>query len=267
MRRASGRSEVTTNTAVPSSASSVMIRWISSFAPTSTPWVGSASTSSPGRSTSCRASTTFCAFPPDIAPIAWRSDGVLTASRLIMSLATDRSRPRSIHTLPLDSSGRWPAEMLKAIDWNENMPCSFRFAGSSAMPSRWAWPGDRGEMGWPSSRISPTSARSIPYSVAAISLTPDPISPYSATISPGRTTTFTSWNSPARPNPSNSSRGVAAGSICRSWWVSVKMPPTISSTTLRTERSSIGYVPTVRPSRITVTSWAILNSSSSRCEM
>ena len=95
MRSASGRSEVTTRTAVPFSASSVMIRWISSLAPTSTPWVGSASTSTSGRSTSCRASTTFWALPPDIAPIACRSCGVFTASRLIRSWATVRSLARS----------------------------------------------------------------------------------------------------------------------------------------------------------------------------
>ena len=42
------RSDVTTSTAEPLSASSVMMRWISSLAPTSTPWVGSASTSTLG---------------------------------------------------------------------------------------------------------------------------------------------------------------------------------------------------------------------------
>ena len=140
MRSASGRSEVTTSTAVPFSASSVMIRWISSLAPTSTPCVGSASTSTSGRSTSWRASTTFCAFPPDMALIGCRSCGVRTASRLIMSRATVRSRARSTKVPKRDSSFRCPAEMLNAIDWKPNIPSSLRFAGSSAMPSFCASP-------------------------------------------------------------------------------------------------------------------------------
>ena len=41
----------------------------------------------------------------------------------------------------------------------------------------------------------------------------------------------------------------------------------MSSATLRTESSPIGYVPIVCPSRMTVTSSAIRNSSSSRWEM
>ena len=162
MRSASGRSDVTTSTAVPFSASSVMIRWISSLAPTSTPWVGSASTSTSGRSTSCRASTTFCALPPDIALMGWRSCGVRTDRRLIRSVATVRSRARSTRMPSLESSFRCPAEMLNAIDWKLNIPSSLRLAGSSAMPSFCASPGLRGAIRFPASRISPLVARSIP---------------------------------------------------------------------------------------------------------
>ena len=162
IRSASGRSEVTTSTAVPFSASSVMIRWISSLAPTSTPWVGSASTSTSGRSTSWRARTTFWALPPDIALIGWRSCGVRTARRLIMSVATVFSRARSTSVPKRDSSLRCPAEMLKAIDWKPNMPSSLRLAGSRAMPSRCASSGERGAMGLSFSRISPLVARSMP---------------------------------------------------------------------------------------------------------
>ena len=73
-----------------------MIRWISSLAPTSTPWVGSASTSTSGRSTSWRASTTFCALPPDIALIGWRSCGVLHRQPLDHVLG-DRPLPGPVH--------------------------------------------------------------------------------------------------------------------------------------------------------------------------
>ena len=52
--------------------------------------------------------------------------------------------------------------MLKAIDWNENIPSSLRFAGSSAMPSFCACCGERGEMALPFSWIRPLVARSIP---------------------------------------------------------------------------------------------------------
>ncbi len=60
----SGRSELMTSTAVPWSASSRTSRWISAFAPTSTPRVGSSSTITRGRRPSHLAMTIFCWFPP-----------------------------------------------------------------------------------------------------------------------------------------------------------------------------------------------------------
>ena len=139
-----------------------MIRWISSLAPTSTPCVGSARTSTSGRSTSWRASTTFCALPPDIALIGCRSCGVRTASRLIRSVG-DRALAGPVHEHA--EPGQQPevaAEMLNAMDWKLNMPSTLRLAGSSAMPSRCASRGDRGATGVPSRRISPLVGRSIP---------------------------------------------------------------------------------------------------------
>ena len=131
-----------------------MIRWISSLAPTSTPWVGSARTQHLRPSTSCRASTTFCALPPDIAPMDCFSLGVFTASRLIMSLATVRLPAAVDPGRTCDSSGRCPAEMLNEMGWNENMPCGLA-VGRQQRDARAAAParGDRGAIASPSSRM------------------------------------------------------------------------------------------------------------------
>ena len=100
--------------------------------------------------------------PPDIALIGCRSLGVRTANRLIKSVATVRSRALSMNTPSRDSSRRWAAEMLNAMDWKLNMPSTLRLAGSSAMPCRCASWGERGATLRPLRRISPLVGRSIP---------------------------------------------------------------------------------------------------------
>src|ERR1700691_2627445 len=60
----SSTSEVTQSTAVPLLASSFRYLWICARVPTSTPRVGSFSTSRPGRATSRLPSSTFCWLPP-----------------------------------------------------------------------------------------------------------------------------------------------------------------------------------------------------------
>ena len=49
----------------PCAARSTIRRWISAFAPTSTPWVGSSRMRTEGRVASQRASATFCWLPPE----------------------------------------------------------------------------------------------------------------------------------------------------------------------------------------------------------
>ena len=65
-RRASSSVSVEqTTTAAPRAAASSTRRWMSALEPTSTPWVGSSSTSTRGVQRSQRAMTTFCWLPPD----------------------------------------------------------------------------------------------------------------------------------------------------------------------------------------------------------
>ena len=66
--------------ASPRPASSLMSRWISALAPTSTPWVGSSRISSAGFAASQRASATFCWFPPERLPTRVSSEAVLIPS-------------------------------------------------------------------------------------------------------------------------------------------------------------------------------------------
>ncbi len=60
MPRTSGSSDEIMRMASPRPASSLMSRWISAFAPTSTPCVGSSRIKSAGRAASQRTSATFC---------------------------------------------------------------------------------------------------------------------------------------------------------------------------------------------------------------
>src|SRR5262249_11111708 len=79
--RISGISEEIMRMATPSRASSTMSAWISGFAPTSTPCVGSSRTSTDGRVASQRESATFCWLPPDSVPTGANVAGVLIPSR------------------------------------------------------------------------------------------------------------------------------------------------------------------------------------------
>src|SRR5690606_15041319 len=92
-RRTSGSSDEIMTIALPWSASVRRRSWISSFAPTSMPRVGSSTTSTSQSRTSHLASTTFCWLPPERFFVRWRTDGVLMARRRTMSVATRRASP------------------------------------------------------------------------------------------------------------------------------------------------------------------------------
>src|SRR4029453_11034326 len=158
----SSRSEETTSTAVPWSARARICLWISSLAPTSTPWVGSSSTTTPGRSTSWRASTTFCWFPPDRALTGVCGPGALMAMRLMRSAATCCSRWRSTHTRNRRSRCRWATEMLKAMLLIPKTPWALRLPGSRAIPARAAACGVARLTGSPLILMVPLSAGAIP---------------------------------------------------------------------------------------------------------
>ncbi len=76
----------------PFSASSPTRFWISTFAPTSMPRVGSSRTSTRGESASRRASSTFCWLPPDSVPAGRSRSGGRMSSASTQLAASSRCR-------------------------------------------------------------------------------------------------------------------------------------------------------------------------------
>jgi hypothetical protein len=93
---------------------------------------------------------------------------------------------------------------------------------------------------------------------------PEPIRPYTATTSLGRTAKLTSWKPPRRLRPLTSRAG--STSAATRWPVGgpTGTCPTMSSTTLRMVTSRIAWEATFSPSRSTVTRSAMTDSSSRR---
>ena len=77
MPRISGSSDEIIRIASPCAASSPISRWISAFAPTSTPCVGSSRMRTAGSAASQRARATFCWLPPERLPTGASIDGRL----------------------------------------------------------------------------------------------------------------------------------------------------------------------------------------------
>ena len=100
----------------------------------------------------------------------------------------------------------------------------------------------------------------------ATSLRPEPTSPASATISPARTCSEMSMNTPSRVR--RSTRSTSSPGWLRSPAVRCGMSrPTMARTRSSAVRPASSRASTVLPSRITVTRWQISKTSSSRCEM
>ena len=106
----------------------------------------------------------------------------------------------------------------------------------------------------------------MPNTARATSLRPDPTSPARATISPARTSSEMSVNTPSRvrcstrstSSPATPRSPAARASICR---------PTMARTRSSAVSPASSLVRTCRPSRMTVTRWQISKTSSSRWEM
>ena len=124
----SGRSELISTTAAPRSASSASSRWISDFAPTSTPRVGSSSSSTAGSASSQRASTTFCWLPPESSAIGCSASRHLMASRSIMAAVAARSRA-ALASGPRRQRPSVLTTALARIDKPRNTPCCRRSSG------------------------------------------------------------------------------------------------------------------------------------------
>ena len=106
----------------------------------------------------------------------------------------------------------------------------------------------------------------MPNTARATSLRPDPTRPARATISPARTSSEMSVNTPSRVSRSTTSTGSPGAARPPGSRASMSRP-----TMARTRSSAVipasSLLSTCLPSRITVTRWQIAKTSSSRCEM
>ena len=120
------------------------------------------------------------------------------------------------------------------------------------MPAAIAFVGEPGGSDVPSISTDPASQRSIPKIARATSVLPAPTRPARATISPPRTSNETSVNTPSRVSRStfSTTRPGSVGTVGNSASMS---RPTIARMTDWIVSSSICFVRTWRPSRITVT--------------
>ena len=178
---------------MPAAASSSMSAWISAFAPTSTPRVGSSRIRIGHRAASHFVSTIFCWLPPE-------------------SAAAGVSRPRRLHAQPLEvrlrrrlldragvmnpsraSRGRIDSVALSSTFIDSTSPCRLRSSGTRPMPSaiaraapsmpqRLAADRDRAASRADRARTAPAPPRIVPA----------PTSPAKPTTSPARTENDTS---------------------------------------------------------------------------
>ena len=229
------------------------------------PRVGSSRISTLGAVWSHLARTTFCWFPPDRLATLCSMEGVRTPSRATLSRASARSAPArtkpSAETLPREARETFSRTAMGRIT-----PCSLRSSVTKPMPAAMASPGPRGLTRRPSTRISPAPRRSAPNRHRAISVRPDPTRPANATTSPAWTVKLMSRRTPRRDRPRTSSTGRPGARATLGNDSSISRP-TIRRRTSSRLISPMGPVPTERPSRRTVTRWAIWNTSSIRCEM
>ena len=155
--------------------------------------------------------------------------------------------------------------MLPWMDRSRISPCCRRSSGTSPMPASIAAVGDPLRSFFPFTVTEPASARSMPKMAWATSLRPAPTSPARAMISPAWTSNDTSVNTPSLVRRSTCSTALPRSA--RSLGKSASMSrPTIARMIDAVVSSSIGFVRTCRPSRMTVTRWQSAKISSRRCD-
>ena len=162
----------------------------------SIPRVGSSTISSTGLRPSHFASTVFCWLPPDRRDTGSVSLPYLSFSRTAQSAANARSAAAlmspAFRSLPSDASATFCC-----TDMSMTSPCWRRSSGTKPMPAAIAAVGDARCSPRPRISTVPASYRSMPKIARATSLRPDPTSPAKATISPARTSSEMSVNTPS----------------------------------------------------------------------
>ena len=168
-------------------------------APASTPRVGSSASSTSGSASSERAKSTFCWLPPESDETGVSTVGVRTPSRSIsvgrearLAAPLRRSRARATRRARGATCSRAPRAAGRALD----VAVAGQVDDAAALRAR---PGFAARHFWPRSRTSPC-AGSRPASARRNSRWPLPSTPARPTISPGRTSSSTSWKrGPLRP--------------------------------------------------------------------
>ncbi len=103
----SSRSAETSSVAIPASRASRSRPQMSACAPTSTPRVGWAATSSRGPPSISRPTTSFCWFPPDSAAAVVSGPGARTSKRSMTWVVLSRAAPGSMSQRPPKGAEDW----------------------------------------------------------------------------------------------------------------------------------------------------------------
>ncbi len=120
---------------MPEFASSRSNKWISDFAPTSMPRVGSSIKIILGRTASCFAIATFCWLPPLKAETGISTLLILTLRRFEKSLASCFSLFASIRPNRVLNAARFKTEIFCAIERSRKMPEPFRSSDKYTIPA------------------------------------------------------------------------------------------------------------------------------------
>jgi hypothetical protein len=254
-RRSSNSSEIT-STAAPAAAarSTASSRFSLDF--TSTPAVGSISTSSAGSLDSARAITTFCWLPPDRSATSWSGPDVLMArSSINFSATAARRRPEMAPNRP----SRWVIGNVafSAMVMPGTKPSLCRSSGTKPTPPASA----AGTL--PRFRVFPDTA-TVPASglrrptitspSSTLPLLPEPAMPTTSPLRTDRSTPLKCLLSTrSRTSKMDSLAGVGRAEPVPSPTAS----PVIASTSWFLDRSATGLVTMCRASRNTVTVWQI----------
>src|SRR3954468_9503119 len=265
MPRTSGSSLEIMSTATPSPASSLISRCTSALVPTSMPRVGSSTISSFGLVASHLPSTTFCWLPPDSVPTLSPSRWYLSCSRAAHSSASGFSAPLRISPVRA-SARRRVSDTLRAIERSITSPCWRRSSGTKPRAGGGGGGGRPPGSCCPAPSTRRASALSMPKIARATSLRPAPTSPASATISPARTSSETSKNTPSRGRRSTFSIGSPTSASCFGK-SALRSRPTMRRTISSVVMSAVLASWTTAPSRMTVTVSEIVSTSSRRWGM
>ncbi|MDT4881682.1 hypothetical protein FQZ97_1175640 [compost metagenome] len=120
---------------MPELANSRSNKWISDFAPTSMPRVGSSIKITFGRTASCFAIATFCWLPPLNAETGISTSLILTLRCFEKSFANCFSLFASIKPNRVVKDARFKTEIFCAIERSRKMPEPFRSSDKYTIPA------------------------------------------------------------------------------------------------------------------------------------